>query len=336
MRLSHSSALSLTLALILTSSTSALELSRTLPAADISQPPNEVCFLIYDGPEVMVPLERADFGPGQYLLEEQGDQIAISAEFLQDLDPRGLWIETELDGQIKGERVALRAVTPGITFASGNNLDMDDNTIVNLEMPAAPGDGLDAANRAYVDSADTTGNAATATTATALVTDGSDCPAGQYARGVNESGTAQGCAPAPAVGPDVGDMQYWDRTAWVLIPATGVNARMLSLCSGVPTWTTDGCFNVDDRGPAGGIVFHITDGGMHGLETSLADQSSAAAWGCSGTPIDGADGTEVGTGAQNTLDILTDCATAGIAADIADDYELNGYTDCFFCRQKMS
>ncbi len=66
MRFSHSSALSLTLALILTASASALEPSRALPAADISQPPNEVRFLIYDDPEVMVPLDTADFGPGQY------------------------------------------------------------------------------------------------------------------------------------------------------------------------------------------------------------------------------------------------------------------------------
>ncbi len=37
----------------------------------------------------------------------------------------------------------------------------------------------------------------------------------------------------------------------------------------------------------------------------------------------------MGTGAQNTVDILAGCATAGIAADIADDYELIGYTDWF-------
>ncbi len=79
----------------------------------------------------------------------------------------------------------------------------------------------------------------------------------------------------------------------------------------------------------GGIVFYTTDGGLHGLEAAPADQSSSAGWGCYGTAITGADGTALGTGAQNTVDILADCATAGIAADIADDYGLNGYTDWF-------
>ncbi len=45
----------------------------------------------------------------------------------------------------------------GVTFASGNHLDMNGNTITNLEMPVAPGDGLDAANKACVDSAGTNG-----------------------------------------------------------------------------------------------------------------------------------------------------------------------------------
>ena len=190
MRRSLLSPLALAVALVLISSASALELSRTLPAADITQPPNEVRFLIYDGPDVAVPIEIADFGPGQYWLEEQGAQIEISAELLQDLDPEGLWIETELDGQTKGERVVLRAVTPGITFASGNHLNMDGNTITNLEMPMAPVDGLDAVNRAYVESADTTGNAATATQ---LVADGADCASGHYPLGVDEFGSAEGC-----------------------------------------------------------------------------------------------------------------------------------------------
>ncbi len=414
MRFSHSSALSLALALIVTSSASALELSRSLPASDIAQSPNTVRFLIFDGPEAIEPIEIADFGPGQYWLEEQGEQVRLSAELIQDLDPQGLWVETELDGQIKGERVVLRAVTPGITFASGNNLDMDGNTITNLEMPAAPGVGLDAANRsyvdnaiatgnaatatalaadgancdpgyyalgvdaqgaaqectqespgdnlgnhtatqsldmennrivdladptagadaankAYVDNADTTGNAATATAATALAADGADCPAGQYARGVDKSGAAQGCAPAPATGPGVGDMQYWNGTAWVLIPALGVDANRLSFCSGVLSWTDIGCLAIGDTGPAGGIVFYITHGGAHGLEAAPADQSKSrgAEWGCYGTNIPGADGTAVGTGAQNTTDILAGCTTSGIAAALANDYELHGYTDWF-------
>jgi hypothetical protein len=76
-------------------------------------------------------------------------------------------------------------------------------------------------------------------------------------------------------------------------------------------------------------VFYITDGGQHGLEAAPADQSSNAEWGCRGTGITGADGTAVGTGAQNTEDILAGCSESGIAAEIADNYSLNSYEDWF-------
>ena len=37
----------------------------------------------------------------------------------------------------------------------------------------------------------------------------------------------------------------------------------------------------------------------------------------------------MGTGEQNTTDIVTGCATAGIAADLADDYSHNTLDDWF-------
>jgi hypothetical protein len=85
---------------------------------------------------------------------------------------------------------------------------------------------------------------------------------------------------------------------------------------------------IGDPGPAGGIVFYVDASKLHGLEAAPADQSSAA-WGCDGAFIAGADGAAVGTGAQNTADILAGCLTAGIAARIADDYTLNGYHHWF-------
>jgi len=85
---------------------------------------------------------------------------------------------------------------------------------------------------------------------------------------------------------------------------------------------------IGDTGPAGGIVFYVTDGGIHGLEAAPVDQSRAP-WGCDGTAITGADSHTVGSGAQNTLDILAGCNEAGIAAKVADDYTLNGYSDWF-------
>jgi hypothetical protein len=75
-------------------------------------------------------------------------------------------------------------------------------------------------------------------------------------------------------------------------------------------------------------VFHITEGGLHGLEAAPADQGRVT-WGCYGIPINGADGTAVWTGAQNTIDILAGCNEANIAAKKADDYTLGGYSDWY-------
>ncbi|MBT8131401.1 MAG: DUF1566 domain-containing protein, partial [Gammaproteobacteria bacterium] len=50
---------------------------------------------------------------------------------------------------------------------------------------------------------------------------------------------------------------------------------------------------------------------------------------CNLTEIAGADGLAFDTGAQNTADIVADCTTPGIAAEIADNYALAGFTDWF-------
>ncbi|MCP4001428.1 MAG: DUF1566 domain-containing protein, partial [Gammaproteobacteria bacterium] len=86
---------------------------------------------------------------------------------------------------------------------------------------------------------------------------------------------------------------------------------------------------IGDEGPASGIVFYIEDTGVNGLEAALEDQSTGAEWGCYGTEIAGADGTAVGTGASNTADILAGCNEPGIAAELCDDYSVNGYDDWF-------
>ena len=143
----------------------------------------------------------------------------------------------------------------------------------------------------------------------------------------------RGAAGVPQAGNDVGDMQYWNGTAWVMIPV-GSKYASLKLCNGVPTWVPGSCPNtglaIGDTGPAGGKVFYVTDAtGLHGLEAAPVDQSSGAVWGCYATSIAGADGTAVGTGAANTADIVAGCAEANTAAKIADAYALNGYTDWY-------
>lgn len=84
---------------------------------------------------------------------------------------------------------------------------------------------------------------------------------------------------------------------------------------------------VGGTGPAGGIIFYVTEDGLHGFEASPVDLGTAE-WGCPDTFV-GANEFAIGTGAQNTADILAGCATPGIAARLADAYTLNGFDDWF-------
>ncbi|MDA7596479.1 DUF1566 domain-containing protein [Flavobacteriales bacterium] len=78
----------------------------------------------------------------------------------------------------------------------------------------------------------------------------------------------------------------------------------------------------------GGIVFWL-DGNGGGLIAAPTDQSYGAEWGCFGTTLSGADGTAIGTGNQNTIDIEAGCTNSGTAADICANLTLGGYSDWF-------
>jgi len=128
-----------------------------------------------------------------------------------------------------------------------------------------------------------------------------------------------------------GDMNYWDGNAWVIIPATDNEGATLQMISGVPTWTggTPPPATIGDfRG--GGVVFWVDpNDNTKGLVCAVSDQSSSAVWGCHGSEITGADGTAIGTGAQNTMDIDGGCTTLGTAANICANLSLNGHSDWF-------
>ena len=94
----------------------------------------------------------------------------------------------------------------------------------------------------------------------------------------------------------------------------------------------------------GGMVFYVDETGQHGLVAALEDLTEGATdpygwgfiayeWGCYGESVNGADGQAIGTGYQNTLEIVNQgCTTyyGGItAAQAALDAEINGYSDWY-------
>ena len=116
-------------------------------------------------------------------------------------------------------------------------------------------------------------------------------------------------------------------------------------------WTP---YALRDIGPAGGYIFYDkgsylkadftivkaapdpvpitpTYSDWRYLEAAPSDESPnpEEGWGCDMKSISGADGTAVGTGEQNTIDIEAGCTTAGTAADLCANLSLGGYTDWF-------
>ncbi len=93
-------------------------------------------------------------------------------------------------------------------------------------------------------------------------------------------------------------------------------------------------YAIGDTGPSGvGIVFYITDGGLHGLEAAPSDQSTSQAWivgGTTQTTLNGNTSTDIGTGSANTGFIIAQPDHTGSAAQICrEDYTGGGETDWF-------
>ncbi len=67
----------------------------------------------------------------------------------------------------------------------------------------------------------------------------------------------------------------------------------------------------------------------HGLIISTANLSGGAAWTSGEVPIAGAAARVIGTGNQNTIDIISGDATAGLAAKLCSDFVQGIYTDWY-------
>ena len=98
-------------------------------------------------------------------------------------------------------------------------------------------------------------------------------------------------------------------------------------------WLSTRELKVGDVGPAGGYIFFVNPNyakdGWRYLEAAPFDQSAGAKWGCFRTLIAGARGTAIGTGRQNTRDMIAACKDDTTAASLCASLDFNGVKGWF-------
>lgn len=106
-------------------------------------------------------------------------------------------------------------------------------------------------------------------------------------------------------------------------------------------WIKNNAYNIRDIGPAGGIIFYINpnanaDGWKYLECAPQSTEWSLKPWGGFGTLISGADGTAIGSGKQNTIDIVTQYGasepyenSAEYAAKLCTDLIVGNFDDWF-------
>ena len=137
---------------------------------------------------------------------------------------------------------------------------------------------------------------------------------------------------------EVGEMNYWNGTAWATIAPTASNlvGSTLQMTAGVPSWV-GGTVPPPEVGDfyQGGVVFYLfedgdtgyVEGETHGLIAAVQDQASSVSWGSGATT--GATGIAIGTGSANTDTIIAALGATYTAAGRARAYTGGGYTDWF-------
>lgn len=97
-----------------------------------------------------------------------------------------------------------------------------------------------------------------------------------------------------------------------------ITVLIVLMFTGCPNLPTDPVtYALGDTGPAGGLIFYVDEANEYSwncLEAAPVDQTSRV-WGTASSFISGADGTVIGTGKQNTLDIIANDVALNKAAD---------------------
>jgi hypothetical protein len=96
---------------------------------------------------------------------------------------------------------------------------------------------------------------------------------------------------------------------------------------GFNCWGNELSANIGDT-VYGGIVFYIDSTGQHGLVAALSDLEEQYKWGCFGESVEGADGIEIGTGLQNTIDIVnSNCMLVDFFSEVIDGSTVYTYSE---------
>ena len=96
-------------------------------------------------------------------------------------------------------------------------------------------------------------------------------------------------------------------------------------------------YAIGDVGPAGGVVFHLSEDKLHGMESSMYlrddwDDFVWTSWGCVGEYLFSLVGTDIGDGLNNTKVLVNTCPPVRgkiLAAVWADKHVQNGYTNWY-------
>jgi TonB-dependent SusC/RagA subfamily outer membrane receptor len=140
-------------------------------------------------------------------------------------------------------------------------------------------------------------------------------------------GSSIAAAQGPATGPTTARVSAVVKD---LKPGTNYHYRIVAANDEGTTFGEDKTFTSEytfGEYLNGGYIFYVDETGEHGLVCAPSDQSLNSIWGNSAAA--GAAGKAVGTGYQNTTDIVLSCPEEGIAARLCYDLELNGYSDWF-------
>ena len=224
-------------------------------------------------------------------------------------------------------------------IADGDDVDDADNDPANeietwSTMAGIPADILDGDDVDDADS-DPTNEIETWSTMTGIPADIADGDAVSDADSdpTNEIENWSTMAGIPADmlnGDDIDDADN-DPTNELELPTNGIEGEILTLNgAGNPIWEkspADLCnLEIGDT-YGGGIIFYIDASGCHGLVAVPVNQGQLL-WG-DGFEVPGADGTAIGTGNQNTIDIVVSSTVSGTAAEFCLNLVLSGYDDWF-------